>query len=91
MIELKILPYAILLAFAVLLLLPLVESVFAAVRRRSVRCPATGERTAVDFVERAVFGVVAPVDVASCSAVADLANINCGKACLGPRPVSRSD
>ena len=87
MVELRILPVAILLTFMALLLLPVAEAAFAAVRRRGVRCPATGELRSVGFVERAIYGIVAPVDVVSCSAVRDPADLTCGKACLGLFPL----
>jgi hypothetical protein len=83
------LPIVVVLAFAVLLFWPLAEAAFASARRTKVACPLSGRRVSVEFLERAAFGVVAAVDVRTCSAFPGEDEPDCGKACL--RPVALPD
>lgn len=82
MLEPWIVPVAILIAFAVLLLMPLAELALGSVRRRRFRCPLEKRRVSVEFLERTALGISRPVDVRSCSAFPNPQVIDCDKRCL---------
>jgi hypothetical protein len=77
-----ILPLGIGVAFAALLVAPLVEALLPRVWRRKFRCPWAGGEVAVEFSQRAPYGVLDAPDVASCSAFEDPCAPTCGKGCL---------
>lgn len=82
MVEGWILPFAIVLAVAVLLLAPLVEAAGTLIRMASFFCPFKKRDVSVEFVEQGAFGLGKAVDVHSCSAFQDTQKVTCGKRCL---------
>ena len=84
-----IVPAALLVAFAAVLLAPLIEAAFDAFHRERVPCPVAGGTMTVELRERWVLGEARPVDVLSCSAFADPAAVTCGKKCLSSRRPAR--
>jgi len=82
MLEAWILPVAIMLAVAVLLLAPLVEAGGTSIRCGSFFCPFKKRDVSVEFVEQGALGLGKAVDVHSCSAFQDPRKVACSKRCL---------
>jgi hypothetical protein len=83
MLEAWILPLAIILGVAVLLLAPLVEAGGISIRCASCFCPLEKREVSVEFVEQGALGLGKAVDVHSCSAFEDPRKVICDKRCLG--------
>lgn len=82
MVEAWVLPLAIMLAVAVLLLAPLVEAAGTSIRGASFFCPFKKRDVSVELVEQGAFGLGKAVDVRSCSAFQDPRKVTCSKKCL---------
>lgn len=77
-----VLPIAILFAFAVLLLAPLIEAAGTTIRKTAFFCPVKRRDVTVEFLEQGAFGLGKAVDVRSCSAFEETQKMTCGKQCL---------
>lgn len=77
-----ILPIAILFAFAVLLLAPLIEAAGTTIRKTAFFCPFKRGDVTVEFLEQGAFGLGKTVDVRCCSAFDDTEKMTCDKRCL---------
>ena len=82
MLEGWILPIAILFAFAVILLAPLIEAAGTTTRKTAFFCPVRRRDVTVEFLEQGAFALGKAVDVHSCSAFEDTYTMTCGKQCL---------
>jgi hypothetical protein len=73
-------PAAILLAFAVLVLVPVAEALLSRVARVAYACPLVRASVSVELIRPRIFGIVESTDVRSCSAYQG--PVTCGKQCL---------
>jgi hypothetical protein len=77
-----IIPLVVMLAFGVLLLLPVAEVLLSPVRRVRFACAWAKQEVSVGLVRRTAFGIIEPADVCSCSAFQDPKKLTCDKVCL---------
>lgn len=82
MVEAWAVPVAVIVAFAVLFLAPLVEAAGTSLGRVAFFCPFVRHDVTVGFVERWALGTRRAVDVRSCSAFGEGQDLTCGKRCL---------
>lgn len=79
-------PAAILIAFAVMLLLPLLETVLKSVRPVRFHCALAGKDVTLELEEHSSFAVPGPAEVRSCSAFDEPRAVTCDKPCLRAKP-----
>lgn len=77
-----VVPLMIVLAFAVVLLSPMLGAVDRIRRRVGLVCPMTKRRVTVEFVEQEALGISKAEDVCACSEFSDPTKVTCEKKCL---------
>lgn len=76
-----ILPTAILMACAVLLLAPLFEVLGTSCRTVALWCPFKNRKFTASFIERGTLGISKKEDVSACTAFEDAHAVTCEKRC----------
>lgn len=76
-----VLPTAILMACAILLLVPLFEVLGTSLRAVALWCPFKNRKFAVRFIERGALGISKKEDVSACTAFEDAHAVACEKRC----------
>jgi hypothetical protein len=80
--EVGILPMMILMAFVVLLLIPVLEAEGTSIQSVSFFCPFANQDVTADLVERRAFELGTAVDVHACCAFDEPQQLRCDKKCL---------